>query len=98
MFSVTLIPATIFLVIYIVLALLMCYQESQKRKISFVVALAMCLVLTPFIGYVIILNRPLRSAIGCDWCGNAKNESEICGVCGKRAKKDNSDVQSHLVE
>jgi hypothetical protein len=69
----------------LVLSILMCWQESKHRKISFIAALLICIVTTPFVGYFIINSRPLRVPRGCQWCGNAENEAEFCGLCGKNA-------------
>lgn len=67
----------------LLLVILMCLHESKKRKINFFVALLLCLLTTPLIGYFIVTNRPLRQTMGCKWCGNEKNEAEYCGLCGK---------------
>jgi 4-amino-4-deoxy-L-arabinose transferase-like glycosyltransferase len=67
----------------IALTLLMCLEESRKRKIHFVFALILCLIITPFFAYFIISSKPLRNPRGCHWCGNVKNEAEYCGLCGK---------------
>jgi hypothetical protein len=74
-----------FLVVAIILGLtvLMCLQESKRRKISFLSALLICILLTPLIGYFIVSNKPLRMTRGCKWCGNQQNESEYCGICNK---------------
>ena len=69
----------------LLLTILMCWQESRRRQISFVVALLLCLLLTPLIGYFIVFNRPMRNA-GCAWCGNPLNEAEYCGICGKNSE------------
>ncbi len=68
---------------FLVLAILMCRQESKIRKINFWVALLICFLTTPIFGYFIISSFALRNPIGCKWCGNAENEVEFCGVCGK---------------
>ena len=75
----------IYIIIGVVLTLtiLMCYQESKKRKINFFIALLLCFVNTPLIGYFIVSSRPLRNPRGCKWCGNEKNEAKYCGICGK---------------
>jgi len=75
----------IYIIIGVLLALtiLMCYQESKKRKINFFIALLLSFITTPLIGYFIVSNRPLRNPRGCKWCGNEKNEAEYCGICGK---------------
>lgn len=67
----------------LLLVILMCLQESKKRKINLFVALLLCVLTTPLIGYFIVSSRPLRQARGCAWCGNEKNEAEYCGICGK---------------
>ncbi|MFT5725587.1 MAG: hypothetical protein ACI9JN_002712 [Bacteroidia bacterium] len=76
----------------------MCYQESIKREITFTAALLLSVFLTPIVSYVIILNRPLRNARGCEWCGNSKYESEICGLCGNQTKPEETAPLDHLVE
>tara|TARA_R100000951_G_scaffold35053_1_gene29718 strand:+ start:171 stop:431 length:261 start_codon:yes stop_codon:yes gene_type:complete len=76
----------IFLAVLLTLTILMCIQESKKRRIGFIPALALCIVLTPLFGYYVISNRPLRTARGCEYCGNSKNEAEYCAVCGKNVE------------
>ena len=62
----------------------MCYQESRKRKISFISALLFCVITTPLIGYAIITARPLRVPNKpCPHCGNTEKETEFCGICMK---------------
>jgi hypothetical protein len=61
----------------------MSWQESKKRKIHFLLALLLCVVLTPIFGYLVISNRPLRISKACTWCGNQQKESQYCGVCKK---------------
>lgn len=73
----------LFLTVLLVLTVLMCFQESQKRKINFFVALIICVVLSPLFGYLIISSFKLRNPRGCEWCGNTHNEAEYCGLCGK---------------
>jgi hypothetical protein len=63
----------------------MCLEESQKRKISFWVALLMCLLTGPIFGYFIILSIKLRNPLCCKWCGNTQNEVEYCGICHNNA-------------
>ncbi len=74
---------SVFLLIGLSLTVLMCYQESKNRKISFVGALLLCIIATPLIGYFIISNFRSRNPKGCKWCGNERNEVEFCGVCKK---------------
>lgn len=72
--------------IVLVLTILMCLQESKKRKITFWKAFIICLLISPFFGYFIITNHGLRNPAGCKWCGNEKNEAEFCGICGKNVE------------
>ncbi|MES2656369.1 MAG: hypothetical protein V4620_12315 [Bacteroidota bacterium] len=74
---------TIILIVFFLLAILMCWQESKKRKINFFVALFICVITTPLIGYFIISSFGLRNPRGCKWCGNEYNEAEYCGICKK---------------
>jgi hypothetical protein len=71
------------IIIYVVLAVLMCLQESHKRKINFFVALILSILITPFFAYFAIGLFPARNPKGCKWCGNKYNEAEFCGMCGK---------------
>jgi hypothetical protein len=73
----------LFILIGLSLTVLMCWQESRRRKINFFVALLICIVTTPLIGYVIIMSTYSRNPKGCLHCGNSQNEAEYCGVCGK---------------
>ncbi len=68
---------------YIIIAILMCRQESKNRKINFFIALLICLIITPFFGYFVISNFALRNPKGCKWCNNSENEAEYCGICKK---------------
>ena len=72
-------------IIMLVLAILMCLQESKKRKINFWLALLICILVSPVFGYFIISSFGLRNPRGCTWCGNQYNEAVFCGICGKDA-------------
>ena len=78
---------------YVALAILMCLQESRRRKISFIAALLLSIFITPFFAYFIIGLLPLRNAKGCKWCDNTANEAEYCGLCGKN---DAGEVSIHF--
>jgi 4-amino-4-deoxy-L-arabinose transferase-like glycosyltransferase len=69
--------------IAIILTLLMCWQESKRRKIHVAMAILICILATPLFGYFIISSFALRNPVGCNWCGNTKNEAVYCGLCGK---------------
>lgn len=92
------IPIIIFFLIFFVLTVLTCYQESKKRQISFTIALLLCFFLTPIIGYIIIIHRPLRNPVICSNCGNRNNESTVCGVCGHNTALNDEQVADHLIE
>ena len=68
---------------YLILIILMCKQESERRKINFFVAILICIIITPFFGYFVISNFGLRNPKGCKWCNNTYNEAEYCGICNK---------------
>ena len=53
----------IFIVVFVSLTILMCWQESRKRKINFLVAILICLIATPLVGYFVLNGRPLRKPI-----------------------------------
>ena len=76
------------LVLVLALTVMMCLQESKRRKINFLAALIICLITTPLFGYFIISSFRLRNPKGCKWCGNKENEAEFCGVCRKNEKGD----------
>ena len=65
------------------LTILMCLQESRRRKVNFFFALLLCILITPFFAYFFIGLQPLRNPRGCAYCGNTLNEAEYCGLCGK---------------
>lgn len=78
----------VFLIVtfFIIITILMCLQESKKRKINVFVALLICCLATPIFGYFIVSSFALRNPAGCQWCGNKDNEAEYCGLCGKNAE------------
>jgi hypothetical protein len=76
---------TIFGIIGLMLAVLMCWHESRLPKINFFIALLLCIVITPLFAYLIISSIALRFPVGCVSCDNTENEAEICGCCGKLA-------------
>ena len=73
----------VLIAVFIVLSILMCVQESQKKILAFPLALLLCLIITPFAVYILYLFLPERNPRGCQHCGNRRNESPYCGLCGK---------------
>jgi len=47
----------------IFLTVMMCRQESQQREISFIYALALCLLITPPLAFFVITSKPLRNTL-----------------------------------
>ena len=86
------------LAIFLVLVLGMAWQDGSKRTCGFFGALAICLVLTPLFGYFVVHLFPLRDPPGCKWCGNERNESEYCGVCGKNQAGELKPVADNRVD
>jgi RsiW-degrading membrane proteinase PrsW (M82 family) len=72
----------------IILSVLMCYQESKRKPISFLVAILLCFIITPIGVYLLYRFLPNKNPIGCMHCGNSKNEAEYCGICGKNILGD----------
>jgi hypothetical protein len=66
-------------IIYVVFSVVLCFQESKLRKIKLVSALLLLFFLPPPIGYYLIINKPVRSPIGCPKCGN--KELEVLNNC-----------------
>lgn len=75
-------------VVYLVLTVLMCVQESKKRKLNLFFAFILCVLITPLFAYFVFLLLPERNPRGCKWCGNNENEAVYCGLCGKNEKGD----------
>ncbi len=85
MFELVLISASLFIII---VTILMCKQESEKRKLNFFFAILICVITTPLFGYFIITSFKLRNPKGCNWCGNKYNEADYCGICKKNLSGD----------
>jgi hypothetical protein len=71
-----------FIVFFIPIFLLYCYQRGQQKKAGFLKVLLIMIICTPFIGYWIIEVLPNHKT-PCRWCGNKDNEAEYCGLCNK---------------
>ena len=80
---------SVIIVLFFVLApLSVAYFIGRHRKIGFWLSLVVSVVTTPFIGFLITSGSRLKNAPGCNWCGNAENEAEYCGLCGKNINGD----------
>lgn len=85
LFETILICVSLFIIL---ITILMCKQESERRKVNFFVAILICVIISPLFGYFIITSFKLRNPIGCNWCGNEYNEAEYCGICKKNINGD----------
>ncbi len=74
----------IFLVlVFILLSVLMCWQESKTKIMPMWLGLLLCMLVTPFVCYLIYRFLPNKVKLSCIHCGNEYNEAEYCGLCGK---------------
>lgn len=69
--------------IYFGLSYLIATKIGTLKKIGFANSLLLCILLSPFIGFLIAEGSALKNPRGCNWCGNKENEAEYCGICGK---------------
>jgi presenilin-like A22 family membrane protease len=74
---------SVLIIIGLTLCVLMCIQESKRRKLNIIMAFLICIFCTPLIAYFIFESLPLRNPRGCIQCNNEYNEAEFCGICGK---------------
>ncbi len=56
---------------------------GMNRKGGFLRAFLISLILSPLAGIFLTVGGGQKNPIGCRHCGNAENEAEYCGVCGK---------------
>jgi hypothetical protein len=73
----------VFLFIYFFFSYLVASTLGRTRKLGFGKSLLICLICSPFLGFLIILGWGMANPKGCKWCGNKDNEAEFCGLCGK---------------
>ena len=59
-----------------------------NRRMGFLGAFALGLLLTPLIGIIFVIGSAHKRPRGCPHCGNTENEAEFCGLCGKNAAGD----------
>lgn len=60
------------------------------KKLGFGNTFCICMLLTPFFGYLIAEHSGEKDPRGCKWCGNKENEAEFCGLCGLNEKGEMS--------
>jgi hypothetical protein len=75
--------SSVFVCLYILFAFLVAHTLGRTRKIGFAGSFIICLLLSPFIGFLITMGGAMTNPRGCRWCGNKDNEAEYCGLCGK---------------
>lgn len=71
------------ILVYLLISYLIADKVGRYKNIGFVGTLLLCILTTPFIGYLVAAGGGLKDAKGCKWCGNKYNEAEYCGLCGK---------------
>lgn len=71
------------LIIYLAISYFIADKIGRNKRTGFAGTLILCLLLTPFIGYLIAEGGAQSNPRGCNWCGNIENEAEFCGLCGK---------------
>ncbi len=80
--------ALISIAIWLGISYLIAEKIGRPRSIGFWKTFGLCLVLSPFLGYLIAEGSGRNDARGCKWCGNKYNEAEYCGLCGKNESGD----------
>lgn len=71
------------IIVHLLFSYLVADKIGRKKTIGFGYSLLLCLLITPFFGYLITENFGVVNPRGCKWCGNKENEAEYCGECGK---------------
>ena len=74
--------------VYFLITYLVSDKIGRHKKIGFAKTFILCVIFTPFIGYLIAEGSALKHPRGCAWCGNTENEAEYCGLCGKNENGD----------
>jgi hypothetical protein len=74
--------------LYLLFAFLVAHTIGRTRKMGFTMSLILCLLFSPFIGFLITMGGAVANPKGCKWCGNKYNEAEYCGLCGKNEQGD----------
>ncbi len=81
------------ILIYLGISYLVADKIGRQKKIGFIKTFIICIVVSPFIGYLIAEGGGQNNPKGCKWCGNKENEALFCGLCGKN---DNGDLRSNF--
>jgi hypothetical protein len=76
------------ILIYFGISYLIADKIGRHKKIGFTKTLVICLIASPFIGYLVAEGGGQKNARGCKWCDNKDNEAEFCGLCGKNENGD----------
>lgn len=74
------------LLVYLLLSYFVADKIGRYKTCGFTISLILCLLTTPFAGYIITEFLPLDQPPGCQHCGNRQNEAEYCGLCNKNTK------------
>jgi hypothetical protein len=71
------------ILLYLGLSYLIAAKIGKHKTIGFWKTFVLCIIVSPFIGYLIAEGGGRKNARGCNWCGNKYNEAVFCGLCGK---------------
>jgi hypothetical protein len=69
--------------LYLGISYLIAAKIGKQKALGFWKTFLLCLVISPFFGYLIAENGRSIYARGCRWCKNDYNEAAYCGLCGK---------------
>jgi hypothetical protein len=70
-------------ILYFGLCYFIAAKIGSRKKIGFWKTFLLCIVTSPFFGFMFAENSKLKNPKGCNWCGNKYNEAIYCGLCGK---------------
>lgn len=71
------------IILYLGLSYLIAAKIGRYKTIGFWMTFLLCIIVSPFIGYLVAEGGGMKNPRGCKWCGNKYNEVEFCGLCGK---------------
>ena len=75
---------------------------SNNRKMHFLMAVILSLLLTPFLGLILVFGSARKDPKGCPNCENAENAAEYCANCMKNVlgefRPDLSKIEDQLRE
>jgi hypothetical protein len=67
---------------FIFILCMYCLQRGRQKRIGLLGVVLIMIFCTPFFGFFIVESLANHKR-PCSWCGNAENEADHCGLCGK---------------